>query len=111
MRIAQKLPVRNSWERLFKKLPIPLPICYYFELVTREVLANTGYLRFVHAVRNVRSDFVLRFRGQEVGRGLVVDGIAKFQAKTFGYSGPAISSKENPLFCWLEGDSLRNFRS
>ena len=27
--------------QIAKKLPIPLPICYYFELV-REVLANTG---------------------------------------------------------------------
>ena len=26
LRIAQKLPVRNSWELKIKKLPIPLPI-------------------------------------------------------------------------------------
>ena len=39
LRIAQKLPVRNSWELVIKKLPIPLPIFYYFELI-REVLAN-----------------------------------------------------------------------
>ena len=40
--IAQKLSVRNSWELTNKKLPIPLPISYYFELI-REVLANTGH--------------------------------------------------------------------
>ena len=33
LRIAQKLPVRNSWELINKKLPIPLPILYYFELI------------------------------------------------------------------------------
>ena len=41
-RIAQKLPARNSWEFINKKLPIPLPIFYYFELI-REVLANRLY--------------------------------------------------------------------
>ena len=41
-RIAQKLPIRNSWELINKKLPIPLPIFCYFELI-REVLANTWY--------------------------------------------------------------------
>ena len=41
LRIAQKIPVHNSWELISKKLPIPLPIFYYFELI-REVLANTG---------------------------------------------------------------------
>ena len=44
LRIAQKLPIRNSWKLIIKKLPIPLPILYYFELI-REVLANTGYER------------------------------------------------------------------
>ena len=29
LRIAQKLPVRNSWESIIKKLPIPLPIFYF----------------------------------------------------------------------------------
>ena len=47
LRIAQKLPVCNSWEVINKKLPIPLPILYYFELI-REALANTLYLRFNH---------------------------------------------------------------
>ena len=42
LRIAQKLPVRNSWELINIKLPIPLPILFYFELF-REVLANTLY--------------------------------------------------------------------
>ena len=42
LRIAQELPVRNSWEVIIKKLPIPLPILYYLELI-REVLANTLY--------------------------------------------------------------------
>ena len=41
LRIAQKSPIRNSWELIFKKWSIPLPIFYYFELI-REVLANTG---------------------------------------------------------------------
>ena len=45
LRIAQKLPARNSWGLINKKLPIPFPICYFFELI-REVLANTGYLFF-----------------------------------------------------------------
>ena len=40
LRIAQKLPVRNSWELIINKVPILLPI-FYFELI-REVLANTG---------------------------------------------------------------------
>ena len=40
LRIARKLPVRNSWELIIQKLPTPLPDFYYFEL-TREVLANT----------------------------------------------------------------------
>ena len=40
LRIAQKLPVRNSRELIITKVPIPLPI-FYFEL-SREVLANTG---------------------------------------------------------------------
>ena len=40
---AQKLPVRNSWELMNKKLPIPLPILYDFELI-REALANTLYI-------------------------------------------------------------------
>ena len=48
--IAQKLPVRNSWELINKKLPIPLPILYYFELI-REVLANTGYFDKTFGVR------------------------------------------------------------
>ena len=43
LRIAQKLPVRNSWELIIKRLPIPSPILNYFELI-REVLANTGYV-------------------------------------------------------------------
>ena len=42
LRIALKLPARNSWELIIKKLPIPLPIFYFFEL-TREKLANTLY--------------------------------------------------------------------
>ena len=41
--IAKKLPIRNSWELMDKKLPIPMPMFYYFELI-REVLANTLYL-------------------------------------------------------------------
>ena len=41
LRIAQKLPVRNSWELIIKKSPIPLPIFDYFEWI-REVVANTG---------------------------------------------------------------------
>ena len=45
--IAQKLPVRNSWELIIKKLPIPLPIFYYLALL-KEVLANTGYLSRAH---------------------------------------------------------------
>ena len=43
LRIAQKLPVRNSWEINSKSYRIPLPIFHYFELI-REVLANTQYL-------------------------------------------------------------------
>ena len=43
-RIAKKLPIRNSWELISGKFPIPLPILYYFELI-REVLANTLYVR------------------------------------------------------------------
>ena len=41
-RIAKKLPTRNSWELINKKLPIPLLILYDFELI-REALANTLY--------------------------------------------------------------------
>ena len=41
-RIVQKLPIRSCWELLVGKLPIPLPMFYYFELI-REVLANTLY--------------------------------------------------------------------
>ena len=44
-RIAKKLPIRNSWELISGKLPIPLPM-FYFELI-REGLANTGYFRIV----------------------------------------------------------------
>ena len=49
LRIAQKLPVRNSWESIIRKLPIPLPIFNYFELI-REVLANTLYILFCLSV-------------------------------------------------------------
>ena len=42
-RIAKKLPIRNSWEFISGKLPIPLPIFLHLELI-REVLANTGYM-------------------------------------------------------------------
>ena len=42
LRIAQKIPVHNSWELISKKLLILLPIFCYF-LFIREVLANTGY--------------------------------------------------------------------
>ena len=57
LRIAQKLPVRNSWESISKKLPIPLPILYYCELI-REVLANGLYIQhelsgFKKALRGV----------------------------------------------------------
>ena len=45
--IAQKLPVRNSWELINKELPIPIPILDYFELI-REVLANTLYKLLQH---------------------------------------------------------------
>ena len=45
LRIVKKLPIRNSWEVLNKKLPIPLPILYYVELI-REALANTLYQGF-----------------------------------------------------------------
>ena len=38
-RIAKKLPIRNGWEILIGKLPIPLPMLYYFEWI-REALAN-----------------------------------------------------------------------
>ena len=37
---GQKLPIRNSWELLIGKLPMPVPMFYYFELI-REALANT----------------------------------------------------------------------
>ena len=43
-RITKKLPIRNSWELISGKLPIPLPI-FFFELI-REVLANTGYISY-----------------------------------------------------------------
>ena len=42
VRIAQKLPIRNSWELISESYRIPLPIFYYFELI-REALANTLY--------------------------------------------------------------------
>ena len=42
-RIAKKLPIHNSWELLIGKLPIPLPMFYYFESI-REALANTLYI-------------------------------------------------------------------
>ena len=45
-RIVQKLPIRNCWELLVGKLPIPLPMFCYFELI-REVLANTLYDRSI----------------------------------------------------------------
>ena len=32
-RIAKKLPIRNSWELISGKLPIPLPFVNYFELI------------------------------------------------------------------------------
>ena len=28
-RIVKKLPIRNSWELINKKLPIPLPMFYF----------------------------------------------------------------------------------
>ena len=43
LRIAQKLPIRNSWELISESYRIPLPLFYYFELI-REALANTLYL-------------------------------------------------------------------
>ena len=52
LRIAQKLPVRNPWDLINKKLPIALPILYYFELI-REVLANTLY-HSLSCERNVK---------------------------------------------------------
>ena len=39
-RIAKKLPIRNSWALISGKLPIPLPMFFFFEFI-REVLANT----------------------------------------------------------------------
>ena len=50
----------------------------------------------------------MKVRGQTVGYGMVVDGIAKFQALKFTFHG--LKFPVNPLFCWLEGESLRNFR-
>ena len=32
-RIAKKLPTRNCWELLIGKLPIPLPMFFFFELI------------------------------------------------------------------------------
>ena len=42
--IAQKLPIRNSWELIIKKLPIPLPILYYFELKLGSISEHTVLL-------------------------------------------------------------------
>ena len=42
LRIAQKLPIRNSWEIISESSRIPLPIFCYSELI-REVIANTLY--------------------------------------------------------------------
>ena len=47
--IAQKLPIRNSWELISESYRIPLPTFYYFELI-REVLANTLYVLFSHVL-------------------------------------------------------------
>ena len=33
VRIAQKLPIRNSWELVSESYRIPLPIFHYFELI------------------------------------------------------------------------------
>ena len=43
LKIAQKSPNRNSWKLTIKKLPIPLPLFYYFEVIW-EALANTLYI-------------------------------------------------------------------
>ena len=43
LRIAQELPIRNSWKIISESYRIPLPIFYYFELI-REALANTLYI-------------------------------------------------------------------
>ena len=49
-----------------------------------------------------------KFRGQKVGYGMVVDGIAKFQALKFTFQGLKLTVKS--FFCWLERESLRNIR-
>ena len=41
LRIAQKLPIRNSWEIISESYRIPWPM-FDFELI-REALANTLY--------------------------------------------------------------------
>ena len=33
LRIAQELPIRNSWELISESYRIPLPIFYFFELI------------------------------------------------------------------------------
>ena len=40
-RLANKLPIRNSWELRIKKITDTATEIFYFELI-REVLANTG---------------------------------------------------------------------
>ena len=44
LRIAQKLPIRNSWELISESYQIPLPICYDFELI-REVPSSQKQLQ------------------------------------------------------------------
>ena len=42
LRIAQKLPVCNSWELMNRKLPIPLLILYYLELISLRIGNGVG---------------------------------------------------------------------
>ena len=44
-RIAQKLPVRNSWELIVKQLPIPLPI-FYFEFIREVCFVSVSTLKY-----------------------------------------------------------------
>ena len=67
-RIAKKLPIRNSWELLIGKLPIPLPMFYFFEL-SREAFANTLYLVCVFALEVVGLSHDSRREGEVRGDG------------------------------------------
>ena len=76
--------------------------------VPSERKSERGHIRQNHPFTKPPFCLPVKLGRQKVGYGMVVDGIAKFPALKFTFQG--LKFPEISLFCWLEGESLRNFR-